>query len=419
MAFMLCALVQYAERGALAQTAAPLHAAARKQMQSAPSPPTSPYPAQPRIGSIPFELSENHIFVRARLNNSQQFWFILDSGASLSVLNSARVEALGLQPSGVSRVSAVGGVVEGGMVMGITLVLSGIRIENQAFASLPLGVVEPEAGRAVDGVLGGDFFSRFVVEIDYAARVINLYDPQSYRYTRSGEIIPVRLDDTTPLARASITRASDEIITGEFLIDTGAGRSLNFTSAFVTAHQLLNPPQRTIRGFTGAALGGETVQRIGRVRRLQLGRFAIADAIASFSQDADGEQARADYAGSIGGDILSRFTVIFDYSRGRIIIEPNSRFTERDEHDMSGMSLVAEGADFRAFRVTEVSENSPAFDAGVRVGDMLLNIDSQPAANFTLDRLQHLLRRHGRWYVLQLRRGREVIRARIRLRRLV
>jgi hypothetical protein len=37
---------------------------------------------------IPFELSQRgHIFLRARVNNSEPLWFILDSGSGDTVLN--------------------------------------------------------------------------------------------------------------------------------------------------------------------------------------------------------------------------------------------------------------------------------------------------------------------------------------------
>ena len=48
------------------------------------------------------------------------------------------------------------------------------------------------AKRNVDGVLGKEFFDQFVVEIDYARRLLNGYDPSSYKYAGSGKASPLR-----------------------------------------------------------------------------------------------------------------------------------------------------------------------------------------------------------------------------------
>lgn len=50
---------------------------------------------------------------------------------------------------------------------------------------------EKGTGRVTDGVLGKEFFSNFVVEIDYDARLINLHDSHSYRYTGSGKSLSI------------------------------------------------------------------------------------------------------------------------------------------------------------------------------------------------------------------------------------
>ena len=47
-----------------------------------------------------------------------------------------------------------------------------------------------EVGRPYQGTLGADFFSRVVVEIDYARQTVRLYDPAAYKYTGKGAVFP-------------------------------------------------------------------------------------------------------------------------------------------------------------------------------------------------------------------------------------
>src|SRR5258706_5712519 len=51
-------------------------------------------------GPIPFELAGNHIYVRARVNDSRSLWFLLDTGATASYLDTERALALGLERHG-------------------------------------------------------------------------------------------------------------------------------------------------------------------------------------------------------------------------------------------------------------------------------------------------------------------------------
>ena len=55
------------------------------------------------------------------------------------------------------------------------------------------------------------------------------------------------------------------------------------------------------------------------------------------------------------------------------------------------MALVAEGADYRTFRVVEVLEASPASEAGIQKDDVITAIDGMPAASLTLTRIGEML----------------------------
>ena len=64
------------------------------------------------------------------------------------------------------------------------------------------------------------------------------------------------------------------------------------------------------------------------------------------------------FNGIIGGGILRRCKVIFDYSRKQLIIEPLNTTPRTFEYDMIGLFLVAKGADFKEFTVISVMDGS-------------------------------------------------------------
>lgn len=107
----------------------------------------------------------------------------------------------------------------------------------------------------------------------------------------------------------------------------------------------------------------------------------------------------------VGTAVWSRFTCVFDYSRARLYIEPNETFgVAFDRGSRSGISFLTAPAGTEPV-VSEVDRGSPGEAAGVRRGDVVLEIDGRAAGDLGAERLTRLLRRRGSVYQLGLRRG--------------
>lgn len=359
---------------------------------------------------IPFERVGNFIYLRARLNDSEPLCFLLDTGATVSYFDVERAKALGLGRDD--------------FVKGMSLDFSGVKLLNQKFLPQRLGFGIYN-GHGVDGLLGYDFISRFVIEIDYVANTISLHEPSSYKYSGSGEIVPLTLleDDSggkVPLVRVEITQQRRAPIEGKFIADTAVRSAVSFNTPFVDANKLLHSAQPTIKvPLGGGAVVRESLQSIGRVPKIELGRFTFKKLIAIFFQDSQGVVASPEFDGVIGAEILRRFKVIFDYSDGRMILEPNPFISDEEEYDMSGMLLIAEGADFKTFKVRRIIENSPAAVAGLREGDIISAVDSKPGSELVLEQMRQMFRQKGRRYWLLINRDGQKIQTRIKLRRLI
>jgi C-terminal processing protease CtpA/Prc len=121
-------------------------------------------------------------------------------------------------------------------------------------------------------------------------------------------------------------------------------------------------------------------------------------------------------AGNIGGGLLRRFVVTFDYQRMRMTLEPNATFREKEEVVMSGLALSATGPEWSTVRIDRVRPNSPGDEAGIKPGDLLELIDDRPASTLGLDSLQTLFRREQS-YDLVVRRDDRRVPVKIRTRR--
>src|SRR6266404_5655233 len=82
-----------------------------------------------------------------------------------------------------------------------------------------------------------------------------------------------------------------------------------------------------------------------------------------------------------------------------------------------GCELVAEGADLKTLTINEVLANSPAAEAGLQEEDELIAIDGQPVTEFSLGQIRQMLKREGKEYALKLKRGSQMLQAKLKLRR--
>jgi C-terminal processing protease CtpA/Prc len=78
---------------------------------------------------------------------------------------------------------------------------------------------------------------------------------------------------------------------------------------------------------------------------------------------------------------LKQFTTIFDYSRRQLIFEKNNQYGKPDSYDRSGMWFGHVG---NHFEVIDVIAGGPAAEAGIKVGDQILEIDGQKTVQLDL-----------------------------------
>ena len=365
--------------------------------------------------NIPFQEDDGHIFLQVRINNSAPLWFGLDTGATRSSIDQRVAQSLGLKSAGSQQVGGAGGYEEASIFNGVSIKLPGVELVDQTVWGLPLEFLPPATGRRIDGIIGYELFKNFVVDIDYAGLLINLHDPTKYDYRGSGKSVPLKVQpDGAIYVQARLNVAGREPLEGEFVIDTGGNGSLMLARTFVEQHRLLEAVKPTIPAG-GGGVGGPIQIVFGRIKSLQFGDFVFNSPLTGLVKA--GEIADAGKAGNIGGKCLRRFRIIFEYSRGRMTLEPNAYFALPDEFDMSGVALAGEGPDLSQIKVLRVRPNSPASEAGLLIQDLIEAVDGQPIRE--LARIKQLFRQDGREYLLTVKRAEQRLQLKIKLRRLI
>jgi len=350
-------------------------------------------------------------------------WFCLDSGASYPfIIDTTQARALGLQLQ--THFTSGGGAgpnsYDVSETKGVKISLSSLEFDDQTADVIALASIAEQLGRPLDGIVGINLFTHYVVEIDFISKKITLYSPKRYTYSGPGDSIPLTLRDGHFFIPAKVEQPDRRRLNGQFVVDTGGVMvTAVWTTPFAQSNKLPAPTQRTVLDRSLSGLGGETKLLVSRATSFTLGSSVIRAPIVYVSQDTDGALASSEYEGLIGSEILRRFKVIFDYARRRLILERNSHFDEPIEYDMSGISFRAYGNDFRTFRIFQVLEDSPAAKVGLRVGDVLGSINGVPSSRLTLEQIVQMLKVEGREYDLSIKRGVETISVKIKTRRLI
>jgi C-terminal processing protease CtpA/Prc len=87
---------------------------------------------------------------------------------------------------------------------------------------------------------------------------------------------------------------------------------------------------------------------------------------------------------------------------------------------MSGLEVISKGLELKTFEVISVLENSPAHEAGIRKGDILLSLNGKTSEDLDLNYINHFLRsREGKRIWLKLERDGEVIKKKFELKSLI
>lgn len=350
---------------------------------------------------IPTEFAGNLIFLPARINNSKPSSFLLDSTAAVSSIAPSRVAELGHST-----------------LENPVLSLPGVDIP---FASMPARAkdnFDSQTGRIYQGTLGNDFLRSIVVEIDYGRKTVRLYDPAVYKYSGNGGVSPLTFAGGVPLVQAKLTLPGQKPREGKFILNTALDAAIVISEKFAEGHHLFSAHLKTIPASDPQINGGENIV-LGRPREFQIGGHTVEGAIAEFSPRDPFPGAGAEIAGMIGGGILRRFTVIFDYPHQQLILAPNLHIHELEEEDKSGLTIIAKGPGLKQFEVVAVQPGTPSAHAGIQKGDIIAGIDSEAAADLTLVGIRDLFREAGPTRKIAIDRKGQSLETSILLRRLL
>lgn len=374
------------------------------------APPTAS--AEP-LATVPLTSVGGMVFLAVGSDSAPARLWLLDSGFETSVVNRRYADSLPVQHYGHRQQATPGGHTDVGVVPGIRLHVGRVIFRPESLAVIDLHNVEPLLGLPYAGILGHDFLMQYVTRIDYDRHVVELFAPTSFVYSGSGHTLPVWIEAHQPFA-LGLLYVNGRAVPAKLKLDTGSLDVLGLNGSFVQQTELTRGGSRGAPA-SGAALGGKVAGYLIRLDSLTIGRSTVAQPIVGYSTETE----RRGDAGTVGMGVLSRFNLVFDYGRGRVILESTARTHRPLEYDASGLLLTTTGATFQGISVLSVAPGSPGDAAGIQAGDSLVAIDGETPSRLGLSGVRERFSQAGSTVQLVvMRRGKErrmVLRLRPRL----
>ena len=249
------------------------------------------------------------LFTEVYINGTGPYRFLVDTGATQTVLSNRLAKTLGLKQITSNIMHGVGG---DGKLESPIYRADSLKIGDVTVRNLPLGTLgNPLLDQLMDGIVGTTLFSDFVVTINYPQSQIEL----THEAPATGTAIPAWSFSGLLLVPVQVNNT----FSGNFLIDTGADNTL-LAHAMAndlginkdTPGALLNLP---IGGIGGLDDGVLLVPSVTLQTPFERKRF---ETLMSIELTGMSSLIQTELSGVIGYDMLRNYRVTLDYQRAEI-----------------------------------------------------------------------------------------------------
>lgn len=373
--------------------------------------------------TVHFNNYDNLIVTEFVINDTLPLRLMIDSGVE-GVIITDRAISLRLRDSWLRdfKISAPGSSEEIDASITKSLKLSFEPLEpivtNMVLLKDDFFSLDQYIGAKVHGLIGMEKFRNLMVTTSYDRNTLRFERPREFKIKNHTQIIPVIITQGKPYMPVRVALDDQHIMDLWLMVDSGANHPLLLEKDSLDGFE----PKVSLNGIIGKGLAGNIPGSFARVGWMMLGNFRLDDIVTSFTDQymPNNFFNRQKRHGTLGAGALARFLVTFDYTNSRILLRKGSKFSQPFEYNMSGLNLRASGTGFNIFEVSEVIPGSPADEAGILPGDILVSVDEKYTFYLNMGELNNLLSdRVGKVLKLGISRNGRHINFKIRLRRLI
>ena len=406
--------------------------------------------------SVRFKLINNLIFVPIKVNGVE-LNFLLDTGVSETILFSLE-DKKEILFSNTEKILLKG--------LGSQIAVEGLKSKNNIleFSSLKMPnhllyiVLDPEfnlsshIGIPVNGIVGYQFFRNNLVEINYRKKTIIVFKdiPKNRKkIQKKFDAMPITVEKFKPYIKGIVT-LDDHSTPVKLLVDIGNSDAVWL---FQDRSKFIKVPEKSFDDYLGKGFSGDVLGKRGKIERMVMSNFEFNNPIAAFPDSSSIRNVTMvpDRMGSVGGEIMKRFDVVFDYQNEQLFLKKNSNYSQPFSYNKSGVEIQHSGlqwvqetvpmemvktprvnsevsvynakTEFKykfqvkpLYEIANVRANSPAAIAGLLKGDIIIKINNNSTYKYSLQDIITLFRSEvDKWITLEIERKNEIIKFKFQL----
>jgi len=378
---------------------------------------------------IPFKFINNLIFIPMTVNGVE-LTFLLDTGVAENTIFSLENKEMTLPSMEKMKFSGLGGnaSIEGFKSDRNIAKIGNHIINNSLMLYIILDEdfnISPHVGIPVNGILGYHFFKDYPVIIDYSSKKITVFKDQQLflKKVQKFDELPISIEKSKPYIDTEV-EMTNEKKTSKLLIDLGNSDAIWLFPTLIKDFVYNRP---NIEDFLGRGFNGDIYGKRSRIHNFYLGDFKFEKPLTAMPDEYSIQHLNLvkDRKGSLGGDIMRRFTVAFDYQNEKLYLRKNRNYDDPFHFNMSGLDFKQDGLqwekDYLTFRtlneksasgnnetynsnlqykfvlkplfsIAGVRKDSPAYKAGLKKDDKLIVINGRKTADMTLNKIMEMMK---------------------------
>lgn len=401
----------------------------------------------PKKTVIPFQLINNLIFIPLNINGVE-LTFLLDSGVNETILFSLDEKEIKFNDtekvkfSGLGESKNIEGLQSNNNVVNIGKGYQDLK--HTIYIILDESInFSSHVGIPVNGIIGYHFFKNKPVEIDYITKKITVYSDEKIFSKRKKKFkeFPISVEGNKPYLMTDVEMMREKVAS-KMLLDLGNSDAI-WLFPKVIENFVYNRPN--IDDYLGQGFNGDIFGKRSRIHGFYIGDFAFEKPLTAMPDEFSIQSLKIvpDRKGSVGSDILRRFTLIFDYQEKKIYLRKNKHFNDPFLFNKSGLDIQHDGMTWEQdlvrvetaktekaregivayesedkfkynfvlkpqYSVAGCRKEAQCYIAGIRKDDKIISINNKKSGDWTLQKINDLMKQEdGTTVIFDMERNRQ------------